>query len=141
MSTALPPPTDGAGLVTLHRDECIRLLSATPIGRMAFNDGDQLTVLPVAFDWVDDGVVFRTLDGAKMEAAVANERVAFEIDGWDQKSRTGWSVLVRGVARAVTEWAEAEQLERSGGMVWAKERWRDRWIRIDPDEVTGRKLA
>ncbi len=144
MSTALPPPTDGAGLITLDRDECIRLLLSTPIGRMAFRDvtdEGRITVLPVAFDWVDEGIVFRTLDGAKLAAAVGHEPVAFEIDSWDEARRTGWSVLVHGVAHAVTEWAEVEQLERAGVMAWAKERWRDRWIRIEPHEVTGRRLA
>ena len=141
MSTALPPPTDGAGLIVLDRDECVRLLSAAPIGRLAFNENGRVTVLPVAFDWIDDGVVFRTLDGAKLVAATGREQVAFEVDSWDDREHTGWSVLVRGTARAVTEWAEIEQLERSGVIAWAKERWRDRWIRIEPNEVTGRRLA
>ncbi len=144
MSTALPPPTDGAGLIALDREECLRLLSAAPIGRLAFREvaeEGRITVLPVAFAWVDEGIVFRALEGAKLAAAVGHEPVAFEIDSWDERERTGWSVVVHGVARAVTEWAEVEQLERSGVMAWAKERWRDRWIRIEPDEVTGRRLA
>ncbi len=141
MSTALPPETDGTGIIALGHDECVELLASTPIGRIAFRDGDRVSVLPVTFGWVEDSVVFRTLEGAKLNAAVAHEQVAFEIDGWDDNKRAGWSVVIHGVAREVDEWAEAEQLEQSGVFAWAKERWRDRWVRIQPDEITGRRLA
>ncbi len=138
-----PATVDGPvdGLVVLDTTECIALLESTPIGRMAFRDGGRLTVLPVTFGWYEDGIVFRTLEGAKLAAASDHDEVAFEVDDWDADHHRGWSVLVRGRARVVTDWAEIESLEQSGVVAWARQRWRDRWVRIDPDEITGRRLA
>jgi len=131
---------DDTGLEVLDVEACIARLARTPIGRMAFVEDGRLTVLPVTYGWHGGGIVFRTLHGGKLSAAAHREEVAFEVDEWDADHHTGWSVLVRGTARVVTDWAEVEELEQSGVVAWAKERWRDRWVRIEPDEITGRRI-
>ena len=48
-------------------------------------------------------IVFRTVPGTKLDAATAGAVVAFEADAYGTaEDRSGWSVLVRGVAEEVT---------------------------------------
>lgn len=126
----------------IDRDDCIELMQATPIGRVAFvTESDEILALPVNFKWHEDSIVFRTLEGQKLSAAAEGRPVCFEIDQWDPKERSGWSVVVQGNAREVTNWAEVEQLEGIGLVPWAKERWRRMWVRIEPTNISGRILS
>lgn len=119
---------------------CIELLESTPIGRIAFSTEGELLVLPVNFKWYENSVVFRTLEGQKLAAAAAHQHVCFEIDSWDAGTRTGWSVVVQGVAREVTHWAEDVRLDQIGLVPWTKAEWRPIWVRIEPTMVSGRVL-
>lgn len=121
-------------------DECIRLMESTPIGRIAFMVDDEILALPVNFRWHEDGIVFRTLDGLKLAAAANNQNVCFEVDQWDAGSRSGWSVVVQGVAREVDNWAEEAQLDQLGLIPWAKAEWRPIWVRVEPTSMSGRVL-
>ncbi|WP_255276608.1 pyridoxamine 5'-phosphate oxidase family protein [Actinomadura madurae] len=47
-------------LEELDRAECLRLISGGAIGRVAFDDGEGPTVIPVNYAVADDAVVFRT---------------------------------------------------------------------------------
>ena len=67
-------------------------------------------VLPINFRLVDDRIVFRTSGGAKLDAATRNAVVAFEVDDMEPLSHTGWSVMVTGMAREVTDPAEARRV-------------------------------
>jgi nitroimidazol reductase NimA-like FMN-containing flavoprotein (pyridoxamine 5'-phosphate oxidase superfamily) len=125
----------------LSEEKCIELIESTPIGRVGFQSDGTPLVLPVNFKWTDAGVVFRSLEGQKMAAAADNQPVCFEVDYWDGDKRAGWSVVLRGTARRVTDWAEVEQLEQVGLVPWAKETWRPFWVRIEPTEISGRVLA
>jgi nitroimidazol reductase NimA-like FMN-containing flavoprotein (pyridoxamine 5'-phosphate oxidase superfamily) len=128
------------GLQDLNRDECVELIESTPIGRVGFwADGAPL-VLPVNFRWHENSVVFRTLEGQKLDAAAISQPVCFEVDRWDDRNHDGWSVVVRGVAEHVSEWADVEQLEQLGLIPWAGDEWRSRWVRIVPTEISGRWL-
>ena len=124
----------------LDRATCVELLESTPIGRIGFQVDGAPLVLPVNFAWTDDTIVFRTLEGMKLAAAAAEEAVCFEVDRWDESDRSGWSVVVTGVAREVTEWAERELLEQIGLVPWAREQWRTMWVRIEPGDISGRVL-
>lgn len=131
-------PTNEMGV--LSDEQCIELLKTTPLGRLGFLADDAPLVLPVNYAWDDHSVVFRTLEGLKLAAAAEGQRVCFEVDGWDPKARTGWSVLVAGQAREVTDWAEQEALEQLGLVSWSRAKWRPIWIRVEPTEITGRVL-
>jgi nitroimidazol reductase NimA-like FMN-containing flavoprotein (pyridoxamine 5'-phosphate oxidase superfamily) len=121
-------------------DQCIELMSSTPIGRIAFTVDGHPMVVPVNFKWHDDTIVFRTLEGQKLDAAAEGQTVCFEIDHWDAGDQTGWSIAVIGKAREVTNFAEREQLESIGLIPWAKEKWRPVWVRIEPESIAGRVL-
>lgn len=128
------------GLVKLTEEECTELLAAARVGRIVFLDGDQPMALPVNYGWFEDTIVFRTGDGQKLDAAVAGQRVAFEVDRIDDESRTGVSVVVTGQARAVDDWAEQAQLEQLDVRPWQRKPWRKSWVRVTPTAITGRRL-
>jgi len=66
--------------------------------------------------------------------------VAFEIDEVDQESGVGWSVVVRGRARAVTQAYDLTKLWVMDGLVpWAAGT-RNLFVGITPDSITGRAV-
>ena len=124
----------------LTASQCRELSASTPIGRIAFVVDDAPLVLPVNFAWFEDSIVFRTVEGQKLAAASDGQLVCFEVDEWNTANRTGWSVVVKGRSREVTDWAVIALLEDVGLIPWAREHWRPIWVRVDPSEVTGRLL-
>lgn len=143
MTTEPTPPLerdDRTGLFKLSMEQCIDVLATSSIGRIVFVDGDQPMALPVNYAWFEDSVVFRTGEGQKLHAATLAQKVAFEIDEIDETTHAGSSVLVKGIAEEVTEWAEQELLEQLPVRPWQRQPWRRGWVRIVPSEITGRKL-
>jgi nitroimidazol reductase NimA-like FMN-containing flavoprotein (pyridoxamine 5'-phosphate oxidase superfamily) len=96
-------------------------------------------VLPVNFIVLGDDIVFRTNPGAKLDAALANNVVAFEVDDVDAMYHTGWSVLVQGMAREVSEPDRVAEVRQAPLRAWAGH-GRDRFVRIATDIVSGRRL-
>ena len=132
-------PTDHAGLEILPFDVCLHLLAAVPVGRVSFLADGEIMVLPV--NHVVDGQdpVFRTARGSKLSAAEGQDLVAFEADGYDERTKSGWSVLVNGRAHAVYDEAEIQRLSRLGLRPWATAVDRPFWIRIRPASISGRQ--
>ena len=98
ISVSIDPRT---GLEELGRDDCLQFLARAPLGRLGVVVGGRPLVFPVNFTLDGDAVILRTDEGTKLHAA-RNGPVAFECDGIDRLYHTGWSVLVRGVAKEVT---------------------------------------
>lgn len=132
---------DRRGLRVLDLEECLARLARTPLGRLAFVSAGESVILPV--NHVVDGscVVFRTTDGSKMDVAVDNGNVAFEIDGYDPVAETGWSVLVKGSAELVYDDAETRRFEGLGLRSWADPERLGQWVRIRPEEISGREVV
>jgi uncharacterized protein len=135
----LPYPTDHAGLEILPFDVCLQLLAAVPVGRVSFLADGEIVVLPV--NHVVDGQepVFRTARGSKLSAAEGQDLVAFEADGYDERTKSGWSVLVNGRAHAVYDEAEIQRLSSFGLHPWVTAVDRPFWIRIRPVSISGRQ--
>ena len=83
--------------------ECLALMASTPVGRLGFNTDTGPLVLPVNFAVTDGSIVFRTVEGQKLAAAAEGQAVCFEVDEWTASERTGWSVVVTGIASEVTD--------------------------------------
>jgi len=132
-------PTDHAGLEILPFDVCLQLLAAVPVGRVSFLADGEIIVLPV--NHVVDGQdpVFRTARGSKLSAAEGQDLVAFEADGYDERTKSGWSVLVNGRAHAVYDEAEIQRLSRLSLHPWVTTVDRPFWIRIRPSSISGRQ--
>lgn len=127
-------------LVELGEDECIRRLHCHAIGRVALSLGALPAIFPVNYAMLDGDIVFRTGPGTKLDAALRGTVVAFEVDEADVMSHTGWSVMVIGVARPISDPAELERAEQLPLMPWA-ERGRDTFVRLETRRVSGRELT
>ena len=94
MATAQPPPS----FEVLYEEECLRLLATQEVGRLAVIEGGYGPLI-VPVNYVVDGgaVVFVTDSGTKLRGATRSP-VAFEVDHLDPHTRSGWSVVLRGLA-------------------------------------------
>lgn len=127
-------------LSELSPDECLRLLAGVPVGRVGLSVRAMPAVFPVNFALLDGEVVFRTVEGTKFHAAVAGAVLAFEADGYEPDGRSGWSVLVQGVSRVVTEPAELHRARQLTVESWAVDGAADRIVRITSTFVSGRRF-
>ena len=124
-------------LRTLSPAECYGLLETGGIGRVGFAAADGIMMLPVNFAVAGKAVIFRTAPDTLL-AVYADGRVSFEADHLDQALRDGWSVLVQGHARTVTDEREVRRLEdRTHLEPWAGGA-RYVYGRITPTRISGR---
>jgi nitroimidazol reductase NimA-like FMN-containing flavoprotein (pyridoxamine 5'-phosphate oxidase superfamily) len=135
-----PEPT--AGTVPMDRDDCLaRLRALHYLGRVGFvSRAGRPLVLPVNYVVDGDSVVFSTAEDSELGALVAGTEVAFEIDEIRALYHAGWSVVVQGRVRPVTEPAELARLRRGPLRSWAVGA-RERWVRISIDEISGRVVG
>ncbi|MFD9096620.1 pyridoxamine 5'-phosphate oxidase family protein [Streptomyces collinus] len=127
--------------VDLDRVEALRLLAGVPLGRVVFTRQALPTVRPVNHVLDGGDIVIRTHEGAALtsqaqQAGGAGVVVAYEADAIDPDTHLGWSVVVTGYARLVTD---PEELTRIRGLLepWAPQQGTDHAVRIRPDLVTG----
>ena len=126
---------DRTVLDDLDRDECLRLLRTVPVGRIAVgNPGQAPLVMPVNFGLDGDIVVFRSDEGDKL-GGMRKWPVTFQVDAFDPDLRTGWSVMIHGIATDAT----TEQSERVAVHPWSPgiKQW---WVQILPALITGRRI-
>ncbi|MEW9548236.1 pyridoxamine 5'-phosphate oxidase family protein [Nonomuraea sp. NPDC050783] len=133
--------TGSRDLKELSEAEALRRLASVPFGRIVFTLRALPAVRPVNHLVMDGQVIIRSDPGTVLsgEVAPAEAVVAFEADELDPYERLGWSVIVTGVARLVSDPAEAARLKDllhpwvKGGM--------DHVIRIQPEIVDGFELV
>src|SRR5204862_2980903 len=94
---------DRNGLEILDRAACVRLLGTVSLGRVGITVGALPTILPINFRIDGDRILFRSGVGTKLDAATRGAVVAFEADDFDPLYHSGWSVVVTGVAREVSD--------------------------------------
>ncbi|WKX74121.1 pyridoxamine 5'-phosphate oxidase family protein [Streptomyces sp. XD-27] len=139
------PPGQGQALLhpqlrDLSPDECRARLSTHGVGRVAVSTSEGPAVIPVNYEVIDDAITFRTAPDSAAAAAVGTE-VAFEVDHVDEAMSQGWSVLVVGPARVVTEPDAVRRLaDRAHTEPWAGGE-REIWVSIRPARLTGRRIS
>ncbi|HSP38147.1 MAG TPA: pyridoxamine 5'-phosphate oxidase family protein [Frankiaceae bacterium] len=123
----------------LTESECWDLVRGADIGRLAWTQASgHPVVVPVNFI-VDDGdVVFRSAEGEKFAAVLADHLLAFQVDDAEPAVRVGWSVLIQGRGSAVTDQAEVERLCQSL-RPWSE--GRRHVVRLHPERISGRRLS
>jgi uncharacterized protein len=131
----------GAVLEEIPLEECLDLLTRTPVGRVGGVAHGRPFVFPINFLFDGDAVVFRTAPGTKLDGAGFG-RVAFEIDGVDEETETGWSVIVQGVAAEISDMLDhhSETLRQLDLSPWVAGE-KTHWVAIDAESITGRRLA
>lgn len=124
----------------LGRQDCLELLGAESVGRVALTARALPVVLPVHFALLDGDIVWRSAQGTKLNDASAGFVVAFEVDRYDTDHKQGWSVMVQGLAHVITE---ADELQRARMLPlesWALEAEADRYVCLVPNIVTGMRI-
>jgi nitroimidazol reductase NimA-like FMN-containing flavoprotein (pyridoxamine 5'-phosphate oxidase superfamily) len=124
----------------LDRGECLRLLGRSTFGRIGITSGALPSVLPVNYRLVGDRIIFRTGHGTKLEAATRGNIVAFQVDDIDPMSHAGWSVMVTGEAREVTDADDLRQLDGIGVPHWATTEV-EATVEIATTLVSGRRIG
>jgi nitroimidazol reductase NimA-like FMN-containing flavoprotein (pyridoxamine 5'-phosphate oxidase superfamily) len=128
-------------MLVLSREESLRLLAANTFGRLAVAmDSPVIRPVNYIFDESSQSVAFRTADGSKFHAMLINGNAAFEIDGIDPGSRTGWSVIIVGMTEEVTTPSELRRLNRLGLEAWTPGH-KAHWMRIRAWTVSGRRIV
>lgn len=132
-----------AEMVELSREECLGLLSSHHFGRLAVCTGTgPPLVRPVnyRFDERSQSVVFRSAPGSKFHALIRSAQAAFEIDGIDERSHTGWSVIIHGVTAEVVNRSEVRRLDALALEPWAPGH-KPHWLHIRAWTVSGRRIV
>nr|WP_244313479.1 pyridoxamine 5'-phosphate oxidase family protein [Streptomyces zinciresistens] len=126
--------------VELDGAEALRLLGSVSLGRIVFTRHALPTVRPVNHALDGGDIVIRVHEGAALVSSAARAGdpgvvVAYEADVIDPRTHLGWSVVVTGYARLVTDPAD---LVRCRALVrpWVEQAM-DQAIRISPEVVTG----
>jgi uncharacterized protein len=130
---------DRNGLEVLSYDECLRLLGSRTVGRIAFVDAGTPIIVPVNYLLDGASVLIRSAPGSKLDTADRARPLAFQIDDHDPSTRTGWSVLLTGIADPVDE-EEAIRYDRKLDAWALGDRQDVALLRLQADAVTGRRI-
>ena len=126
---------ESSSLEEIPREECLKLLASFPVGRLALGlTGAPPLVVPVNYVLDGEIVVFRSDPGEKI-FQLRGSPVSFQIDQIDPSRRTGWSVLVQGVAHEAT----TKEIDHLHLDPWAPGE-KSHWLRILPKSITGRRI-
>ncbi|MEV0189596.1 pyridoxamine 5'-phosphate oxidase family protein [Kitasatospora purpeofusca] len=141
-----PPGQTGPGggprplLMHLTEPQCWDLVGSHGVGRVGLPGRPAPVVYPVNYAVDHRTVVYRTSPRGAA-APPDGTPASFQVDHLDDRSNEGWSVLMVGECRRVEDPAEEERLSLlPGATPWAGGS-RPLWIRIRPDEVTGRRIG
>ena len=125
-------------LAALTPYDCWRLLAGGQIARIVWSRPDTVPgIVPVNMRVIDGAIWFRTSPTSALAREGVGHTVAVEVDEVDVATRSGWSVVVEGIAAPVDD-AEVPDL------VHALQVWpsgdRSVHVRVEPLQVTGRRL-
>ena len=92
-------------LEQLNRSEALKLLGSVSLGRLVFTHQALPAVRPVNHLVVSESIIVRATAGAAITSAADRNGVvvAYEADEIDSDTRLGWSVIVVGTARLMTD--------------------------------------
>ena len=129
-----------ASFQELSEDRCKELLLSHTSGRVGWQAADGPLILPVTYAFYNGMVAFRTAPYGVLAELISPTNVAFEIDEIDHTTGHGWSVLVRGRAKAVTQNFDLVTLWKMDKILpWASGT-RNLFIAIEPSSITGRSV-
>ncbi|MGW4769550.1 pyridoxamine 5'-phosphate oxidase family protein [Nocardia sp. NPDC004278] len=133
----------GRAVVELDRTTALSLLATVQLGRVVFSRNALPAIRPVNHLVEPDGrIIVRTRVASRLTSAVRGNSdvvVAYEADDIDPQLHTGWSVVVTGFARPVTDPIRIARYERLLHS-WV-DRVMDAVIEIEPSIVTGIRLV
>jgi hypothetical protein len=75
-----------------------------------------------------------------LSAATANSVVVFEADSYDSDGRSGWSVVVQGVASEMVDPGSVAASLVVLGSPWGVAELADRFVKIEVQMISGRRF-
>jgi nitroimidazol reductase NimA-like FMN-containing flavoprotein (pyridoxamine 5'-phosphate oxidase superfamily) len=130
--------SDCDGLGTIARAECLSLLASRSVGRIALSRHALPVIVPVIYDLDGSDIVFCTGSGSKAPTIAHKTVIAFEVDDINQTTRSGWSVLVAGIAlRIARDHPGWRTLQASGLRPWDSHV--ECLIRLSTDHLSGHR--
>lgn len=118
--------------------DCWSMLEGRHVGRVAWSRADTAPgIVPVNLRVMNGAIWFRTAPSSALATEGVGTLVSVEVDEVDLSSRSGWSVVVEGIATPVDD-------EQVPDLVHALQVWpagdRSVHVRVEPLQVTGRRL-
>jgi nitroimidazol reductase NimA-like FMN-containing flavoprotein (pyridoxamine 5'-phosphate oxidase superfamily) len=132
--------TDRNGLEILDRAESLRLLGGAALGRIAVSISALPVILPVNFLLDGERILIRTGEGTKLDAAMRDAVVAFEVDHVDPFGHSGWSVCVTGRATELRDEVDLVRARKLPLPHWASNEV-SHFVAVSLDLVSGRRLS
>ncbi len=135
------------GLRVLHeldRTEALQRLGSVPFGRVVFTRRALPAIRPVNHVLLDGRITICSHEGAAIVGVTSTPGgtvVAYEADDINPAERTGWSVVVTGLARIIDDPEEAARCNVALRPWLAGEMEMGYVIQIEPQIVTGFELS
>ncbi len=121
-------------------EECRQHLADGGVGRFLFLEpGRGPVAIPVNFRMDGADVLFRTSGSGGIAAGVREGRVSFDVDHIDEALGEGWSVLITGTARIITDPADLARAQALNIEPWAGGD-RASYVRLTASQITGRRI-
>ena len=122
-------------------EECLELLHANVVGRVALVTPGGPRIVPLNYAMLGDSIVFRTAPYSELGTYGADVEVAFEVDYIDYERHQGWSVVACGRCSPVEDPDVVAEIRRT----WDPRPWaggiRYLYLRLDWRILTGRRLG
>ena len=115
------------------------MLASAALGRLVTSVDGEPEIFPVNYVVQGRTILFLTAEGTKLAAAVLGRAVAFEVDGYDADSGEAWSVVIKGRASEIQRMHELFDAADLPLFPWHAAP-KHRFVRIEPDETTGRRF-
>lgn len=131
-----------SGIEMIEHEECLRLLATGAVGRLGVVLNGHPEIFPVNYVLDGEHVVFRTAVGPKLTGAL-RAGVVFEVDNFDPRTRSGWSVVVHGTGHDITPFDAPQLVARAAELPvhpWASGE-KPHVVRITPTRISGRRVS
>lgn len=127
----------------VDEERCWELLEQGILGRLATIVDGRLHLVPITYSVIDQSIVFRTVEGTKLDHAMNNPgaQAVFEIDDTGGGLRGAWSVVVAGPIEPVLSLVRAAELDRRADPSWLLGDTGGTWVQLLAYKVTGRELV
>lgn len=124
----------------LAADECWLLLRRHDLGRLSLVIDGWPRIFPVNFAAGQGAIVFRSEPGAKLRHG-PGARACFEVDGFDERSGYGWSVMAIGTLEDITRSDDERGRKlRQLPVLPVAPGEKTHWLALTPEEVSGRSF-
>ena len=121
-----------AEMFALDAATCAVLLTTQQVGRLV-SGGEEPVIVPLNYRMVDGVIIFRTSADSRVAGAIPGP-VVFEVDMFDERTRSGWSVIVHGMLQVAPAGCLPAEVE-----TWAPGE-RDQWMVLAVGSLSGRLL-